>query len=128
MWLCLMCLWIFIVEHNLHGLDTDARAYQLAYFAVMMKGLQYNRRFLSGRKKDDGVRVSVKPHVYAIEESNAINRDHLKYFGYGLDELSRNNAITQMNGLLDTLKDAKEYGSFITVENYDWRLLRSFGP
>ena len=115
-----------IVEHNLHGLDIDARAYQLAYFAVMMKGLQYNRRFLSGRKNDDGVRVLVKPHVYAIEESNTINRDHLKYFGYGLDELSRNNAITQMNGLLDTLKDAKEYGSIINVDNYDWRLLRSF--
>ena len=72
------------------------------------------------------MRVVAKPHVYAIEESNTINRDHLKYFGYGLDELSRNNAITQMNGLLDTLKDAKEYGSIINVDSYDWRLLRSF--
>lgn len=38
-----------IVEHNIHGLDIDQRAYQLAYFAVMMKGRGYNRRFLRGR-------------------------------------------------------------------------------
>ena len=115
-----------IVEHNLHGLDIDARAYQLAYFAVMMKGMQYNRRFLSGRKNDDGERMLVKPHVFVIEESNSINRNQLQYFGASLDELSKNNAITQMNGLLDTLKDAKEYGSIINVENYDWKLLRLF--
>ena len=35
-----------IVENNLFGLDIDERAYQLAYFAVMMKGRQYDRRFL----------------------------------------------------------------------------------
>lgn len=28
---------ISIVENNLYGLDIDDRAYQLAYFAVMMK-------------------------------------------------------------------------------------------
>ena len=38
-----------IVKHNIHGLDIDQRAYQLAYFAVMMKGRGYNRRFLRGR-------------------------------------------------------------------------------
>ena len=32
-----------IVEHNIYGLDIDKRAYQLAYFAVMMKGRGYNR-------------------------------------------------------------------------------------
>ena len=32
-----------ILQHNLYGLDIDRRAYQLAYFAVMMKARQYNR-------------------------------------------------------------------------------------
>ena len=32
-----------ILQHNLFGLDIDRRAYQLAYFAVMMKARQYNR-------------------------------------------------------------------------------------
>ena len=36
-----------IVRHNLHGLDIDKRAAQLAYFAVMMKARQYDRRFFS---------------------------------------------------------------------------------
>ena len=33
-----------ILEKNIHGLDIDKRAYQLAYFALMMKARQYNRR------------------------------------------------------------------------------------
>ncbi len=36
-----------IVQHNLYGLDIDRRATQLAYFSVMMKARQYDRRFLS---------------------------------------------------------------------------------
>ena len=110
-----------IVEHNLHGLDIDKRAYQLAYFAVMMKGRQYNRRFFRGK---DG--MLPKPKVYAFSESNAINRAHLKYFGADLNELEKGNALNQMNGLLDTFKDAREYGSILNVDDCDWALLRSF--
>lgn len=36
-----------IIQHNLHGLDIDERAAQLAYFSVMMKARQYDRRFFS---------------------------------------------------------------------------------
>lgn len=36
-----------IVQKNLYGLDIDRRAAQLAYFAVMMKARQYDRRFLT---------------------------------------------------------------------------------
>ena len=35
-----------IVENNLYGLDIDDRAAQLAYFVVMMKARQYDRRLL----------------------------------------------------------------------------------
>ena len=106
-----------ILENNLYGLDIDDRAFQLAYFAVMMKARQYNRRILNGE---------YKPNVYSIQESNGISRDQLKYFGAGLNEFEKNNAITQMNGLLDTFKDAKEYGSILTVDQYDWDLLDRF--
>ena len=44
-----------ILEKNIHGLDIDKRAYQLAYFALMMKARQYNRRILNDE---------VKPQVY----------------------------------------------------------------
>ena len=36
-----------IVEKNLYGVDIDYRAYQLAYFSIMMKGRQYDRRFFT---------------------------------------------------------------------------------
>lgn len=116
-----------ILEKNIFGLDIDRRAYQLSYFALMMKGREYGgRRFFRGREDENGERIPVMPHVYAIEESNSISRDKLQYFGAGLDESSKKTAITQMNGLLDTMKDAKEYGSILNVENYDWELLRVF--
>ena len=38
---------VAIVQNNLYGLDIDDRAFQLAYFAVMMKARQYNRRIFS---------------------------------------------------------------------------------
>lgn len=106
-----------ILKHNLYGLDIDDRAYQLAYFAVMMKARQYNRRILNGENTC---------HVYAIQESNSINRAHLKYFGAELDDIEKNAAKMQMEGLLDNLTDAKEYGSILNVESYNWDLLRRF--
>ena len=106
-----------ILENNLYGLDIDDRAYQMAYFAVMMKARQYNRRILS---------ADTACHVYSIQDSNSINRNQLKYFGLGLNEMEKNDALNQIEGLLDTFKDAKEYGSILNVENYNWDLLRRF--
>ena len=105
-----------IVEHNLYGLDIDDRAAQMAYFVVMMKGCHYDSRFL---------RRHLNPHVYAIQESNGINRNQLKSFGNGLSDFERNEARLQLEGLLDTLTNAKEYGSILNMENYNWALLRS---
>ena len=106
-----------IVQNNLWGLDIDDRAAQLAYFAVMMKARQYDRRFFS---------KGVQPHVYAIQESNGINREHLNYLGHGLSNIERNNAVTQINALLDEFIDAKEYGSILQPREYDWALLLRF--
>ena len=106
-----------IIENNLYGLDIDNRAYQLAYFALMMKARQYNRRILNGE---------ANPHIYAIQESNGINRDQLQYFGADMDDMQRNIALLQMQGLLDTFIDAKEYGSILNVDSYDWNLLQQF--
>lgn len=106
-----------ILKNNIYGLDIDDRAFQLAYFAVMMKARQYNRRILSGE---------YKPNLYSIRESNGINREQLKYFGVGLSDEEKNKALGQMTALLDTFIDAKEYGSILTVEQYDWELLERF--
>ena len=115
-----------VLEKNIRGLDIDRRAYQLSYFALMMKARGYNRIFFRGHDDIDGNRVQASPKVYAIEESNSIDRSVLQYYGAGMDELQKNNAINQINGLFDSLKDAKEFGSILKIDNYDWDLLRLF--
>lgn len=106
-----------ILEHNLYGLDIDDRAYQLSYFAVLMKARQYDRMIL---------KKHIQPHVYSIQESNTVNRNQLKYFGADMSVIERNNAMNQLTGLLDTFRDAKEYGSILNVDRCDWDLLRRF--
>ena len=111
-----------IIAHNLYGLDIDDRAAQLAYFAVMMKARQYDRRFLV-RKNEDGMPDVPQPHVYAICESNDINRGSLKYFGWSMDDIEKNTAHSQLIDLLDAMQDAKEYGSILNLKEYNWELL-----
>lgn len=110
-----------IVENNIHGLDIDKRAYQLAYFAVMMKGRGYNRRFFHNR---DGVLPN--PNVYAFEESNEISRKHLEFFGLLMEKDEREKAVQQMEYLLNVFADAREYGSILHVDECDWELVDRF--
>ena len=111
-----------IVAHNLYGLDIDERAAQLSYFAVMMKARQYDRKFLRYEDEDGNLHV-LQPNVYAICESNDIRRGALKYFGCSMSNMERNLALEQMNDLLDAMQDAKEYGSILTIKDYNWELL-----
>ena len=98
-----------IVENNLYGLDIDDRAAQLAYFAVMMKARQYDRRFFSR---------GIQPHVYAIAESNHVDSFALDYFCNGDAKLKK-----AMDTIISELHDAKEYGSILTVTPQDWSAL-----
>lgn len=95
-----------ILQNNLYGLDIDDRAAQLAYFAVMMKARRYDRRFFSH---------TTQPHVYAIEESNRIEKPDVEYFCNGKPELK-----DAMHTILTQLYDAKEYGSILTITPQDW--------
>ena len=98
-----------ILRNNLYGLDIDDRAAQLAYFAVMMKARRYDRRFFSH---------TTQPHVYAIEESNRIEKPDVEYFCNGKPELN-----DAMHTILTQLYDAKEYGSILTITPQDWDAL-----
>ncbi len=98
-----------IVENNIYGLDIDDRAAQLAYFAVMMKARQYDRRFFSR---------GIQPHVYAIVESNHVDKFAVEYFCNGDAKLKE-----AMETIISELHDAKEYGSILTVTPQDWTAL-----
>lgn len=108
---------ISILENNLYGLDIDERAFQLAYFAVLMKARQYHKFIL---------KKQVQCHIYPIVESNGVKVEQLQYFGAQLDEFSKNSAMQEMHGLIKDMHDAKEYGSIISVGNYNWELLHQF--
>lgn len=114
-----------IIKNNIWGLDIDERAAQLSYFAVMMKARQYDRRFLT-RKDADGNPDIPQPHVYAIEESNGIKPEALNELGHNLTQEEREEALSQINKLLEEMHDAKEYGSLTNVSVHDWNLLRQF--
>ena len=95
-----------IVKNNLFGLDIDGRASQLAYFSVMMKARQYDRRFFSR---------DIQPHIFEIVESNTADRTSVEHF-YGSDTALKKD----VEALLDTLKDAKEYGSILQMPAVDF--------
>ena len=106
-----------ILQNNLYGLDIDDRAAQLAYFAVMMKAVRYDKRFLK-RKDEDGEPDVPQPHVYAIEESNRIEKPDVEFFCNGKPSLT-----DAMHTILTQLHDAKEYGSILTITPQDWDAL-----
>ena len=115
-----------IIEKNIYGLDIDKRAYQLTYFAVMMKGREYDRRFFTR---------GIFPNVTYTEESyflfdneskkilrnsKKINMDELRtnfYFdGITIDD--KQNQVGEY--LIRIFEDAGETGSLIKVENFDY--------
>lgn len=102
-----------IIENNLYGLDIDDRAAQLAYFAVMMKAVQYDNRFL---KRDPA--TIPQPHVYSIKESNHLDSDAVEYFCNGDKKLT-----DAMHTLIDEMHDASEYGSILNVTQVDFAAL-----
>lgn len=98
-----------ILENNLYGLDIDERAAQLAYFAVMMKARQYDRRIFTR---------GIQPHVYAIAESNDIDTYTRDYFVNNDPKLK-----AALDSVMNDLRDAKEYGSILTVAPVDFAAL-----
>lgn len=95
-----------IIENNLFGLDIDNRAYQLAYFAVMMKARSYDRRFLTRE---------IEPIVLAIKETNSLS----KFTCDGITNDNEQNKIGEY--LIEVYKHAKEIGSLISVDKHDYR-------
>lgn len=88
-----------IIKNNLYGLEIDKRAYQLAYFALMMKARQYDRLFLKS---------GISPNVYEFIETPELSQEVIERF-----------PIIQQTGLFKVFKDVKELGSIIKVS---WEL------
>jgi len=101
-----------ILEKNIYGLDIDCRAYQLAYFSLMMKARQYNRRIFT-----DGV----KPQVYnpagfpdGEEYGSLVKVDKLE----PMPELPKEQQMTLFDGSYDAKLNAWNFKRLL-AQKYD---------
>lgn len=102
-----------IVENNLYGLDIDDRATQMAYFAIMMKAREYDRRFFS---------TGIQPNLFSIKESNCVSDDAINVFAANDAQIRE-----QIDAIIHDFKDAKEYGSILKIKRYNFEdLYRRF--
>ncbi|MGH1584406.1 BREX-1 system adenine-specific DNA-methyltransferase PglX [Lactiplantibacillus plantarum] len=100
---------VSIVQNNLYGLEIDKRAYQLAYFALMMKARQYNRRALQPEK--------VKLNVHVFEDTDTVSPEFL-------DALSGEYA-DDIKQIIELFNNARELGSIIKFDKtFNWTKLR----
>ena len=95
-----------ILKNNLYGLDIDKRAYQLAYFAVLMKARKYNRRILT---------KGISPLLCSIEETNSISKEFIEEL-ISQDKTNEKN----WNYLYEVFINAKEYGSILDIKNINF--------
>lgn len=101
-----------IITHNLYGLEIDERAAQLAYFEVMMKGREYDRRFF---------RNHLEPHTCVITESNGLDTSLVNAVFEKEKDLKKD-----MVSIMEDMKDGKIYGSLIRVRKADFEGLRKY--
>ncbi|MDQ0917569.1 BREX-1 system adenine-specific DNA-methyltransferase PglX [Paenibacillus sp. V4I5] len=98
-----------IIENNLYGLDIDDRAYQLACFSVVMKAMEYNKRFFRSIEKE-----GLKLNLASIQESNKLTDEHIAYIAGN----SVGTDFETIKGFCEQFKEAKTIGSLIKVETF----------
>lgn len=103
-----------IIEKNLYGLDIDDRAYQLAGFSIVMKALQYNRRFLSSIERN-----GLKLNLAAIQETKNLNHEFIAYVAN--EDKGDKYDVTKV--FLKQFLNAKTFGSLIKLEDLDINFL-----
>ena len=95
-----------ILENNIYGLDIDKRAYQLAYFALMMKAREYYRRIFSKK---------MELNICYTRESNDINKEIIDFISNGNNKIKE-----ELDLLYNSFLDAREYGSLIEAPKIDY--------
>lgn len=102
-----------ILKNNLFGLDIDKRAFQLTYFALMMKARHYSRRILS---------KNIKPHIYAVPDNFGIGESELQLLQ--LNFPNKEKAYQDLIQLIEGFKIGTELGSLIEFKGIDFKNLK----
>ena len=95
-----------ILENNIYGLDIDKRAYQLAYFALMMKAREYYKRIFSKK---------LELNICYTRESNDINKEIIDFISNGNSKIKE-----ELDLIYNSFLDAREYGSLIEAPKIDY--------
>lgn len=109
-----------ILTKNLHGVEIDERAAELAYFALMMKAQQHYGRFLRRQLRADA-KERIVPAICCLEEVH-FNEGELKEYMDALDvgDLFTAPVLT----LMHQFEEAKNHGSLIEPAVEDTFFLR----
>lgn len=98
-----------ILRKNIYGFDISERAYQLAYFSVMMKARKYNRTIL--RKK-------IKPNLFLLKDVKSFDETEIDFIANGNSTIR-----ADIIGITNELAKLGEYGSLITTEKRDFEAI-----
>lgn len=99
---------VSILNNNLFGLDIDTRAYQLSYFALLMKAREYDRRLF---------RRDLKPHIYDIPVTDLKAAD----FDIAIEQgqLDQKKVKQDLASLLALFKNGNDLGSIVQTNAID---------
>ena len=100
-----------ILENNIYGLDIDKRAYQLAYFALMMKAREYYKRIFSKK---------LELNICYTRESNDINKEIIDFISNGNSKIKE-----ELDLIYNSFLDAREYGSLIEAPKIDYNEIKN---
>ncbi len=91
---------VLILQNNLYGIDIDQRAYQLSYFALMMKARSYNRRILN---------LNIRPNIYCMDDIS-LEDDFI-------ESVSKGDTLVQKNlkKIESIYSNANVFGSLLDV-------------
>lgn len=96
-----------ILSHNIYGLDIDDRAKQLSILSAMLVAREHDKDIWS---KD------ITLNITSVAESNGMS---------SLPDLLKGASKDTAEYLLDTFRDAKEYGSILRVKPQDYSDLQA---
>lgn len=94
-----------ILTHNLYGLDIDDRAKQLSILSALLLARGYDK---------DIFQKNISLNITSVAESKGMS---------GLVELLKGESRDTADYLIDTFRDAKEYGSILKVRRNDYSVL-----
>lgn len=103
-----------IIENNLYGLDIDDRAFQLASFSIVMKALEYNKRFLRSIERE-----GLTLNLASIQETNSITNEDIEFLTVGNSE-----TFEKIQSFIKQFQDAKTIGSLIKVTDGNTKHLK----